>query len=48
MLIGGAQNDLCRFTIATSESIIELEKIQRKIEQWSIVNIIKWSENGRR
>lgn len=32
------------FTIKTSESVIELEKIMRKIEQWSIADIIKWNE----
>lgn len=37
----------CGFTLATSESVIELEKIQRKIEQWSIADIIKWSETRR-
>jgi hypothetical protein len=35
------------FTLATAESVIELGKIKRKIERWSVADIIKWSENGR-
>ena len=35
------------FTLATDESVIELEKIQRKIEQWSVADSIKWSETRR-